>query len=217
MEKNSMKKYILIIVAVLVSLVSVAQIPYYSGSQGKGKTYTYFSTKFHPGENNQQMYITAQYGVLSKIDLVTDATIGTNFAYQGFGTRFNILSNKYFGLGGQIMVDFDINNSYKFNYNCNSLYMNGSIVGGLHWVSNTWWTVYKGADNVVEHWGYLGYTVGKFTPMVGIDNYITNSIGSDLLAGFYISHKKMNFYLWGSNLTKNFGDRRVVVGFDYKF
>lgn len=212
-----MKRLILVTIAILATIVASAQIPYYSGSQGKNKTYTYFSTKFHPGENNQQMYITAQYGLLNKLDLVTDATIGTGWAYQGFGTRFNILNTKYIGIGGQIMVDFDLNNSYKFNYNCNSLYLNGNIWNGLHWVSNTWYTIYDGTDNVLEQWTYLGWTVGKLTPMIGLDNYLTKPHGSDLLAGVYYSINKMNFYLWGSNLTKNFGDRRIVIGFDYKF
>lgn len=212
-----MKKLILIIIAAILTVAAKSQIPYYGNTQGKGETYTYFSTKFHPGVNNQQMYITAQHGVLNKLDLVTDATIGTNWAYQGWGIRFNVFKSNKLSIGGQLMADFDINNSYKFNYNCNSLYLHWYLNKSLHFVSNTWWTIYDESDNTVEQWTYIGYHIGKFTPMIGIDNYFTKSHGSDLMAGIYYSVGKVNVYAWSSNLTKNFGDTRVVLGFDYKF
>lgn len=210
-------KHLIAGLLLLISTVLSAQIPYYSSSQGKGETYTYFSTKFHPSHNNQQMYISAQHGILNWLDLATDVSVGNNYAYQGFGARFNLFKSKYLGIGGQNMVAFDLKDSYKFNYNATSLYLNGNIYKGLHWVSNTWLTIYDGADNTLEQWTYLGYTYKRITPMIGIDNYIKDARGSDLLAGIYYSVNKLNFYLWGSNLTKNFGDRRIVVGFDYKF
>lgn len=211
-------KNLIISILMLFTVTSVmAQIPYYAGTQSKGKTYTYFSTKFHPGENNQQSYITAQYGILDKIDLVTDLTVGTGYNYQGFGIRFNAFSSKYFNVGGQLMADFNMNNSYKFDYNCNSLYLNGNIWNGLHWVSNTWWTIYDNSRNTLEQWSYLGWTVKRFTPMIGIDTYLRDCKGCDLMAGVYYSIGKMNFYAWSSNITKNYGDVRIVLGFDYKF
>lgn len=213
-----MKKFILTIIAALFVAVSFAQIPYYAGSQGKGKTYTYFSTKVHPGENNQQMYITVQHGLLDKLDIVTDATVGTGWAYQGFGTRFNVVNTKYFGLGGQAMADFNLNDNYKFGYACFSAYMNGNIYKGLHWVSNTWYTVYEGADNQVDQWTYLGYTIGKFTPMIGAITDCSHDFKTDLAVGVYANLYKGGYvYLWGSGLTKNVYDPRIVIGFDYKF
>lgn len=215
-----MKKLLLSLIVMTASLSLVeAQIPYFGNSQGKGNTYTYFSTKIHPGENNQQMYITAQYGVSDHFDLVTDATVGTGYAYQGFGTRFNIMKSKYFTLGGQVMLDFDINDGYEFNYNSNGLYINGNIIGNLGYVANTWYTVYKDYDNVVEQWAYLAYDIGRVHPMIGINTFFTDTdLGVDLMAGAYISiTNKSNVYIWGSNLTNNLGDPRIVLGFDYKF
>lgn len=216
---KKMKKVILLILIVITAITVDAQIPYYSGSQGKGNTYTYFSTKFHPGHNNQSIYITASHGVLDKLDIVTDATVGTDFAYQGFGIRFNAIDTEYFGLGGQVMIDFDLNDSYKIGYNANSIYMNGKIHKGLHWVLNEWHTWYPGGTHTVENWTYLGWTIKKVTPMIGLDNYWTDlDKGVDLMVGAYWNaFKRVNLYLWGSNLTSNLGDPRVVLGIDYKF
>lgn len=212
-----MKKVILSILAILLFTAVKAQIPYYSGSQSKGKLYTYFSTKFHPGHNDQSVYITAQYGLLNKLDFVTDLSASSSSTYQGFGFRFNLLSKKYLGIGGQTMLAFNIMDRYAFSYNANSIYLNGSIYKGLHWVNNLWWTVNRGSKNTLENWLYLGWTIKRFTPMVGLDNYITDSHGSDLMAGVYYTVKNLNLYLWSSNLTKNFGNCRVVLGIDYKF
>lgn len=203
----------------LITTSALAQIPYYAGSQGKGHTYTYFSTKFHPTHNNQQLYITVQHGVSDHIDLVTDATIGSGWGYQGFGTRFNAFKSEYFSIGGQAMIDFDLNDSYKPGYECLSLYMNGSIYKGLHWVSNTWYTIYNSdTKNQVDQWTYLGYTIGKFTPMIGSIMQCTPEFKADLAVGCYINAYKNGYiYLWGSGLTNNVYNPRVVIGFDYKF
>ena len=213
-----MKKFLLTIIATLCVTFTFAQIPYYGSSQGKGNTYAYFSTKFHPGENNQQVYITASHGILDKLDIVTDATIGTGWAYQGFGVRFNAIKSKYFSLGGQVMESFNLNDSYKPDYTCASIYMDGAIVGGLHWVSNTWYTIYHNAENVVDQWTYLGYTIGKFTPMVGAITCCTDKFKTDPAVGIYANLYKNGYvYLWTSGLAKKNYNPRVVVGLDFKF
>ena len=212
-----MKKLIITLMTMIVTIGLSAQIPYYHSSQGKGKTYTYFSTKFHPGTDNQQVYITAQHGILDKLDLVTDLSVGSGYSYQGFGLRFNAFDSKYFGIGGQVMSQFNLQDNYKYNYLGSSIYMNGNIWSGLHWVSNTWFTAYRHGRDTWEQWTYLGWTVRKFTPMIGLDTYLRGCKGSDLMAGCYYTVGKMNLYAWCSNITKNYGDVRVVVGFDYKF
>lgn len=212
-----MKKILFLIISLITITAVQAQIPYYSGSQGKGKTYTYFSTKFHPGTDNQQVYITAQHGILDKLDLVTDLSVGSGYSYQGFGLRFNAFNSKYFGIGGQVMSQFNLQDNYKYNYLGSSIYMNGNIWSGLHWVSNTWFTAYRHGRDTWEQWIYLGWTVRKFTPMIGLDTYLRDCKGSDLMAGCYYTVGKMNLYAWCSNITKNYGDVRVVLGFDYKF
>lgn len=212
-------KYLVIFALYMLGWNAIhAQIPYYGSSQGKGNTYTYFSTKVHPGHNDQQMYITVQHGLTNHLDIVTDATIGTGWAYQGFGLRFNGISSKYFNLGGQAMIDFDMNDNYKANYECLSLYLNGNIYNGLHWVSNTWYTIYNESKNQVDEWLYLGWTVGKFTPMAGAIINCTDDFKSDLAVGCYWNAYKNGYiYLWGSGLTDNVYNPRIVVGFDYKF
>lgn len=212
-------KYILIYALYMLGWSTVhAQIPYFGSTQGKGNTYTYFSTKFHPGHNNQQMYITAQYGVIDNIDIVTDATIGTGWAYQGFGGRWNALRSKYISIGGQEMVNFDLNNKYKFGYLCNSLYLDGSIIDNFGWCSNTWYTIYRDAPNQVDQWTYVYYSLKRFTPMVGAITDCTNHFSTDLAVGVYTYITDQSIiYVWGSNLTTHNGDPRIVIGIDYKF
>jgi len=214
-----MKKYIVLIFMAVISLTVTAQVPYYAGSQGKGKLYTYFSTKFHPGYNNQQVYITAQYGLNDHFDLATESYTGTRWGDQGFGFRFNGFKSKYLSMGGQVMVDFNINNNFKYDWTCASLYLNGNIYKGLHWVSNTWYTVNRGhTDNAVDQWTYLGLTVGKFTPMVGTITSCSDDWKTDLAVGCYANLYKNGYvYLWGSGLTNNVYNPKVVIGFDYKF
>jgi hypothetical protein len=199
-----MKKIIISLVLAFVAIAASAQIPYYGASQGKGKTYTYFSTKFHPGHNNQMMYVTASHGITNYLDLVTDVTLGTGWTYQGFGARFNAVKSKYFSVGGQVTENFNINDNYKPGYTCASLFMDGGIYKGLHWVSNTWYTINHDADNQVDQWTYLGYTIGKFTPMVGAITDCTHDFKTDLAVGVYANLYKGGYvYLWGSGLTNN--------------
>lgn len=212
-----MKRIFSILVTLLLVVAANAQVPYYAGSQGKGNTYTYFSTKFHPTKNNQQMYITVQHGLTDWLDIATDATVGTGWSYQGFGVRFNAVNKEYFALGGQVMQNFDLNDGYKPAYTSAGLYMNGKIVSGLHWASNTWYTTYYDTDQI-DQWTYLGYTIGKFTPMVGAITDCTNNFKTDLAVGVYANLYKGGYvYLWGSGLTNRVYNPRVVIGFDYKF
>jgi hypothetical protein len=215
-----MKNLINIIAGLLITVSASAQIPYFHSTQGKNMTYTYFSTKFHPTTNNQQMYITAAHGLTNYIDVATDATVGTGYCYQGFGLRGDFFDSKYFGIGAQAMADFDLNNNYHYAYNSDGLYINGSIVEGLGYCSNTWLTLYDGSedDPQFDQWTYLSYEFGKITPMAGLITDLDNDCKSDLAVGFYYEyHHACYAYVWGSNLTKNLGDRRIVLGFDYKF
>lgn len=205
-------------VMMLITLTATAQIPYFGSTQGKKNTYTYFSTKLHPGHNDQQLYITAQFGILDKIDIVTDATVGTGWAYQGFGGRWNAFKSKYISIGGQEMVNFDLNNNYRFGYLCNSLYLDGSITENLGWCSNTWYTIYDGSPNQVDQWTYAYYALKGFTPMIGAITDCTHKFKTDLAVGIYTPITDQSLlYIWGSNLTSHNGNPRIVVGIDYKF
>lgn len=212
-------KYIKILLLLLISVNCYSQVPYYAGTQGKNNVYTYFSTKFHPGHNNQIVYITAQYGLNDHFDAVTELYSGTGWSDQGFGFRFNGFKSKYLSLGGQLMADFNVNDNYKYDWTCGSLYLNGNIYKGLHWVSNTWYTINKGSTkNQVDQWTYLGYTIGKFTPMIGCITNCTDNFKSDLAVGCYANLYKNGYvYLWGSGLTNNVYNPRIVIGFDYKY
>lgn len=214
-----MNKLIKILALLAFTVTASAQVPYFGTSNGKGKTYTYFSTKFHPGENNQQMYMTAQYGVMDKLDIATDATVGSGWAYQGFGIRFNIVDYKYFTLGGQAMTSFDLCNNYKFDYEALSLYLNGKIWKGLSWDDNLWYTVYDKSSNTVDNWFYLIYDTKYMSPAVGwISNWTKDKVTSDLALGVYFPIGKHVYgYVWGSGLLGEVYDQRVVLGFDYKF
>ena len=61
-EEHKMKKIIITIIAVTLSVAASAQIPYFAGTVGNGKLYGYTSLKARPGINAQETYTTFQYG-----------------------------------------------------------------------------------------------------------------------------------------------------------
>lgn len=215
-----MKRIIFLFSLVFVVLAVSAQVPYFSGTVGKGKVYGYTSLKVRPGKNAQETYTTFQYGTSTHTAVGLDLYTGTNCSYAGYLFRAGYKFNKWFGVGGQITPSFDLNNNFKFAYLTSALYMNGAITkdGNLFWCSNTWWGVNDGADNTITNWEYLGYAISfknghSITPMVGAIHSWKFDQDVDIAAGLYYSIKSWNIYLWGNDFLKD--HPRVVVGVDF--
>lgn len=215
---KTINRLTLVVLLLMISTVVTAQIPYFGGSQGKGKTYTYLSYKKVLDSNNQQTYIAVQHGLLNKLDLAVDYASGTGYSYAGFGFRGNLVSTKHFTLGGQSMASLDLNNKFKFSYLSNGLYIDGNIVDNLGYCSNTWFTVTKGAKPDWTQWSYLYYSLNRVTPMVGLlSNLLSGK--SDLAVGVYGKIANNSYlYIWTANLLHNLDNNtKLVVGIDYKF
>ena len=122
-----MKKLILSLIAMIISIIATAQVPYFAGTVGDGKMYGYTSLKFRPGKNAQETYTTFQYGIgnftAAGLDLYTSN--GSN--YIGGLFRAGKKLSQWFGIGGQITPSFDLSHSLKFSYLTTALYMNGAI------------------------------------------------------------------------------------------
>ena len=216
-----MRKLIIFLILILTSsILAKAQIPYFSGTVGDGNLYGYTSLKFRPGINAQETYTCFQYGISDYAATGVDIYTGLNSAYAGVLVRGGYKFNQWFGIGGQLTPSFDLNNSMKFSYLTAALYMNGSITndGKLFWCSNTWLGVNKGAENTINQWSYLGYTIPtvggqSITPMVGAIHSWKFDQEADLAVGAYYTIGKWNIYLWGNDFFKN--NPRVVVGIDF--
>ena len=215
-----MRKFLLFILLLTSSIIAKAQIPYFSGTVGDGKLYGYTSLKFRPGINAQETYTCFQYGISDYAATGVDIYTGLNSAYAGVLVRGGYKFNKWFGIGGQLTPSFDLNNSMKFSYLTAALYMNGSITndGKLFWCSNTWLGVNKGAENTINQWSYLGYTIPtvgeqSITPMVGAIHSWKFDQNADLAVGAYYTIGKWNIYLWVNDFFRK--HTRLVFGVDF--
>ena len=217
-----MKKILITIVAVTLSIVASAQVPYFAGTVGNGKLYGYTSLKARPGINSQETYTTFQYGTSAHTAAGLDLYTGVGCNYLGVLFRTGYKFNQWFGIGGQLTPSFDLSNNMKFSYLTAALYMNGSITkdGNLFWCSNTWWGVNDGADNTITNWEYLGYYIPtcknqSITPMVGLIHSWKFDQDVDIAAGFYYTIKNWDIYVWGNDFLKD--HPRVVAGIDFTF
>lgn len=216
-----MKKLVILLILILTcSILVKAQVPYFSGTVGERNLYGYTSLKFRPGINAQETYTCFQYGISDYAAAGVDIYTGLNSAYAGVLIRGGYKFNQWFGIGGQLTPSFDLNNSMKFSYLTAALYMNGSITndGKLFWCSNTWLGVNKGAENTINQWSYLGYTIPtvrgqSITPMVGAIHSWKFDQETDLAVGAYYTIGKWNIYLWGNDFFKD--NSRIVVGIDF--
>lgn len=216
-----MKKHLLIIFFLIPFAMELnAQIPYFAGTAGYNKLYSYTSLKVRPGINAQETYTTFQYGIGDSFAAGMDLNTGINSTYIGYLVRYGYRVNKSFNIGAQVTPSFDLNDSHKFGYLTSALYMNGAITNDskLFWVSNTWYGVNRGAPNTISQWWYLGYSfdlkkVGCITPMLGTIHSWEFDSDADIAIGFYYSCEKFNFYLWGNDLLKC--NPRLVVGVDF--
>lgn len=217
-----MKKYIIAIIFCCFSVVAVkAQVPYFAGTAGDGNLYGYTSVKLRPGINAQETYTCFQYGIGNQFATGADLYTDKDCAYWGALVRWGKYISPYFGIGAQMTPSFNLNDSFKFSYVTAALYMNGQITkdGKLFWCSNTWWSINDGAENTINNWEYLGYTIGlpkrqSISPMIGCIHDWKFKNDTDLAVGAYYSVGKWNFYLWGNDFFNDYP--RIVVGVDFK-
>lgn len=218
-----MKKILVIIAMLCTAVVASAQIPYFSGTIGDGKTYTYTSLKFRPGANIQETYSTIQRGFGDHIAIGTDLYTYNSSVYFGYTFRFNAFKSKYFGIGGQLTPSFDLGDNHKFSYFTGALYMNGAITdnGNLFWVSNTWFGVNRGAPTTYNQWWYLGYYIPtknpdfSITPMVGLIHSWLFDSKVNPAVGAYFTIKNCDLYVWADRFIDE--HPRIVFGMDFAF
>lgn len=215
-----MRRVIIILTALSLSMSAIAQIPYFAGTVGDGKLYGYSSLKVRPGINKQETYTTFQYGLGDHFATGIDLYTGPDCAYWGGLLRYGLGISKWYQIGAEVTPSFDLNNSFRFAYLTSAIYMNGAITrdGRLFWCSNTWWIVNKDVDNTFSNYEYLGYTVPlkhgrSVTPMLGAIHSWKFDKDIDLAAGFYYTFGNWNLYLWGNDFLT--AHPRFVIGLDF--
>lgn len=215
-----MKRFLLILVAIIFVQESYAQVPYFAGTVGNGKLYGYTSLKFRPGINGQETYTCFQYGIGDSFAAGTDIYTGINSAYWGFLVRYGAKISPWFNIGAQLTPSFNLNDIFKYSYTTGAIYMNGQLChdGKLFWCSNTWLGINNGTDNTYTNWEYIGYTFSfkrgqSLTPMIGAIHSWKFEQHPDLALGVYYSVGSFNIYIWGNDFLEN--NPRVVVGVDF--
>lgn len=215
-----MRRVIIILTVLSLSMSAIAQIPYFAGTVGDGKLYGYSSLKVRPGINKQETYTTFQYGLGDHFATGIDLYTGPDCAYWGGLLRYGLGISKWYQIGAEVTPSFDLNNSFRFAYLTSAIYMNGAITrdGRLFWCSNTWWIVNKDVDNTFFNYEYLGYTVPlkhgrSVTPMLGAIHSWKFDKDIDLAAGFYYTFGNWNLYLWGNDFLT--AHPRFVIGLDF--
>ena len=215
-----MRKFLLSTIILFLTLHAAAQIPYFAATVGDGKLYGYSSVKARPGLNKQETYTTFQYGIGNHFATGIDLYTGVNCAYWGALVRYGTSFSKWFNVGAEITPSFNLNDSFKFSYLTSALYLNGAITSNsrLFWCTNTWWVINDGKANTFYNYEYLGYTIPlkkgrSITPMLGTIHSWLFDEDLDIAAGFYLSIKTWNVYLWSNELLKS--HPRFVVGVDF--
>jgi hypothetical protein len=218
--ESIMRGAVPLVIGLLLSVPSSAQIPYFAGTVGNGKIYGYTSLKLRPGINHQETYTTFQYGLGDHFATGVDLYTGPDCAYWGGLVRYGWNICKWYNVGAEVISSFDLNHSFKFSHLTSALYMNGAITpdGHLFWCTNTWWGVYHGADNTFSNYEYLGYTFQlnnghAITPMIGAIHSWKFDQDVDIAAGFYYTIKNWNLYLWGNDFLKS--HPRIIMGIDF--
>ena len=206
-------------ILLLCALKVSAQIPYFAGTVGGGKLYSYSSLKVRPGINHQETYTTFQYGLVDQWATGIDLYTGPGCSYWGALLRYGRPISKWLNVGAEVTPSFDLNDSFRFSYLTSALYLNGAVTadGRLFWCTNTWWGVRRNDANTFSNYEYLGYTIPlrpsrAITPMVGVIHSWKFDQDADLAAGFYYTFKNCNLYLWGNDYLKT--HPRLIIGLD---
>ena len=215
-----MKHIVVLIASLLFSVCALAQLPYFAATVGDGKLYGYSSVKCRPGINSQETYTTFQYGLGDHFATGIDLYTGPDCAYWGYLVRYGYSVSKWFNIGAQITPSFNLNNSFRFSYLTNALYLNGTLTrdGRLFWCSNTWWIVQDGADNTFSNNEYLGYSIPlknghSITPMVGTIHSWRFDQELDVTAGIFYTIKQWSIYVWGNDFLK--AHPRFIIGIEF--
>lgn len=184
---------ILVVLLLLVTIKSNAQIPYFGSSIEKGHAYAYFSVNKYKDTNSLNNYNAFQYGITNKF------TVGTDIynKYIGYTVRLNVFNWKYFTLGAQTTSSFDLDNNHKFSYQSTGIFINGG--DKLGYAINYWITDL----DKIEQWYYLRYTYKFISIYPGI--ILNDKINCAIGLSFNIN--KVNIYSWLSD--------RVTLGIDF--
>lgn len=218
-----MKRIIFTIIFLsVISILTKAQVPYFSNTVGDGRLYGYTSVKFRPGINAQETYTTFQYGIGNNYATGLDLYTSGGTAYTGFLVRVGHKFSKWFGIGAQATPSFDLSDNFKFSYFTGAVYLDGniSVNGKFFWCSNTWFNINKGSSNSYMNWEYLGMNIPttrgqSITPMIGVIHSWRFDQKMDVAAGAYYTIKNWDIYLWGNDFLKE--NPRVVIGVDFIF
>lgn len=210
-----MKHFIITLSALLICSALSAQVPFFGTSPGKNNIYSYTQLEFKPGVSSQSLFIFSHYGITDRFSAGIEIIGGGTSLLQGFNLKYQFVAQKYLNLSIQTSARMNLNNSYRFDHQNISLFLNGMITKDLGYITNTYLNVYSdGTLSSYQYW-YLSYQIKRVIIFLGETNNWTGKINPDLTIGLGVNLGRVNLYAWSGNYFHN--PVRFTIGFDYSF
>lgn len=219
-----MKRTLLIVFVMVMTVAAMAQVPNFGTTAGNQKLYGYSAMKYRAKQKTWETYTTLQYGVTDYMNFGADLYTTGDDSYIGYTFRIGKKISPYFSIGAQFAPSFNMGENHRFAYMTEALYMNGNITedGRMFWVTDTWLEQANHELSSAKQWTYLGYTcpLGKsgknsITPMAGIIHDWKFKSDVDLSLGAYYSHNNINLYAWTNDILTD--HPRFVLAVEFKF
>lgn len=201
--KCAVRKIIISLVFLFISIEAFSQIPNFYRTAGKGKLYTYADVYIDKDSQKASSLTTFQYGITEHF------AAGLKFSENsiGFVTRTGFPINKHIGLGLEITPRFDLHDSMKFLGLKAFLAANGTIVNNLFYCINTWLSTNKNTLSLNQY-AYLGYDLGlsedwTFSPLLGLGTRLDIKSHISPIVGICFAYKSWSFMVWTSDYAHN--------------
>lgn len=210
-----MKRLLIFFIGIILCAHAAAQVPFFGTSPGKNHIYTYNQVSFVPGENSQGLFIFSHYGITERVSAGIEFIGGGGALLQGFNLKYQFVKQDYLNLAIQTSARMDLFDGYQFDHQNISLFMNGTIVKGLGYVTNTYFNVFRDGSWQANQFWYLSYTIDRFTPFVGLTHNWIGDYKPDLSVALACNFGNLNLYAWSGDLCS--GHPTFTIGIDYLF
>lgn len=214
-----MRKILIILTFIALSINAQAQIPNFARTTGDGILHGYADIEMKPNTGLITSSTALCYGIGKYYE--TGIGLSTNASGATLSPKFRTgkVFSKTFGIGIQYSPSFIIGSNPTYSHSTIGLYMNGCFNAHLYWASNTFWSKAKGASSAYEQWTYLGYDFhlqggNTFSIALGeLHNWNLQQPITPAL-GFYYMAGKWIFYLWSNNLHNT--NRAISMGVEFR-
>lgn len=200
-----MRKVLLILLCLGLSLNAMAQMPYFKAQTGLDSK-VFISTSLSSSGSGLGTHSTVQYreGI---IGMGLDFTSGAAGNYLGVTFRLIRDYSKYFNFSLKVTPSFNLKDKMKLKYTTINFYLNGAITKDekLFWLSNTDWYSNNFWYGIFTQYTYLAYQIDLFnnfslTPFVGETHSWRLDGPVDITTGLSIDYERFALTFTASRL-----------------